>query len=43
MANFFTGQLIPDFYAGAKDEMVFYPYPKMSELEKMNYNFFRAI
>ena len=44
----FNGELLyrtidSGFYAGAKDEMVFYPYPKMSELERMNYNFFRAI
>ena len=44
----FNGELLyrtidSGFYAGSKDEMVFYPYPKMSELERMNYNFFRAI
>ena len=44
----FNGELLyrtidSGFYAGAKDEMVFYPYPKMSELERTNYNFFRAI
>jgi hypothetical protein len=31
------------FYVGAKDEMVFYRYPTMSELENINYEFFRAI
>ena len=31
------------FYVGAKDDMVFYPYPTMSELENINYEFFRAI
>lgn len=31
------------FYVGAKDEIVFYPYPAMSELENVNYEFFRAI
>ena len=44
----FTGELLyrtidTGFYVGSKDEMVFYPYPKMGELEKLNYNFFRAI
>jgi hypothetical protein len=31
------------FYVGAKDEIVFYPYPTMAELENINYEFFRAI
>jgi hypothetical protein len=31
------------FYVGSKDEIAFYPYPRMSELEKINYNFFRGI
>jgi hypothetical protein len=31
------------FYVGAKDEMLYYYYPKMSELENINYEFFRAI
>lgn len=31
------------FYIGEKDEIVYYPYPKMSELENINYEFFRAI
>jgi hypothetical protein len=44
----FSGELLyrtidTGFYVGTNDEIVFYPYPKMSELEKMNYNFFRAI
>jgi hypothetical protein len=44
----FSGELLyrtidTGFYVGSKDAMVFYPYPKMAELEKMNYNFFRAI
>jgi hypothetical protein len=44
----FTGELLyrtidTGFYVGAKDEISYYPYPRMSELEKMNYNFFRAI
>ena len=44
----FSGELLyrtidSGFYAGSKDEIVYYPYPKMAELEKINYNFFRAI
>jgi hypothetical protein len=44
----FTGELLyrtidTGFYVGAKDELVFYPYPKMAELEDINYEFFRAI
>jgi hypothetical protein len=31
------------FYAGAKDEIVYYPYPAMKELEDINYEFFREI
>jgi hypothetical protein len=31
------------FYVGAKDDMAFYPYPTMAELENINYEFFRAI
>jgi hypothetical protein len=31
------------FYVGSKDDLAFYPYPKMYELEKINYNFFRGI
>jgi hypothetical protein len=44
----FTGELLyrtidSGFYVGGQEEIVFYPYPKMAELERMNYNFFRAI
>ena len=44
----FTGELLyrtidTGFYIGSKDDLAFYPYPKMAELEKLNYNFFRAI
>jgi hypothetical protein len=44
----FSGELLyrtidTGFYVGAKDDLVFYPYPKMSELEDLNYEFFRAI
>ena len=31
------------FYVGEKDDIVFYPYPTMAELENINYEFFRAI
>jgi hypothetical protein len=31
------------FYVGSKDEMYFYPYPSLSELETINYEFFRSI
>jgi hypothetical protein len=31
------------FYVGTKNEIAFYPYPSMSDLENINYDFFRAI
>lgn len=31
------------FYVGSKDELAYYPYPSMKELEDINYEFFRAI
>lgn len=31
------------FYVGAKDDIVYYPYPSMKELEDINYEFFRGI
>jgi hypothetical protein len=31
------------FYVGAKDEIAYYPYPSMKELEDINYEFFREI
>jgi hypothetical protein len=31
------------FYVGSKDEIMFYPYPSMKELEDINYEFFRGI
>ncbi len=31
------------FYVGSRDEILFYPYPSMAEIEQMNYEFFRAI
>jgi hypothetical protein len=44
----YTGQLLyrtieTGFYIGTKENMIYYPYPKMSELENINYEFFRAI
>jgi hypothetical protein len=44
----FSGELLyrtieSGFYVGSKDEIVCYQYPRMRELERMNYNFFRAI
>lgn len=44
----FTGELLyrtieTGFYVGAGDDIAFYPYPKMADLEMINYNFFRAI
>jgi hypothetical protein len=44
----FTGEVLyrtidTGFYVGAKDDIAFYPYPKMAELKKINYEFFRAI
>jgi len=44
----FTGELLyrtiaSGFYVGTKDDMIFYPYPTMKDLEKVNYDFFRAI
>jgi hypothetical protein len=44
----FNGELLyrtidTGFYVGSKDDIAFYPYPKMAELEDINYEFFRAI
>jgi hypothetical protein len=44
----FSGELLyrtieTGFYVGAVDDIAFYPYPKMADLEMINYNFFRAI
>ncbi len=44
----YTGSLLyrtieSGFYVGAKDEVIFYPYPSMAELENINYEFFRSI
>jgi hypothetical protein len=31
------------FYVGSKQEIIFYPYPALAELENINYEFFRSI
>jgi hypothetical protein len=31
------------FYVGSKDDIAFYPYPSLAELENINYEFFRSI
>ncbi len=31
------------FYIGSRDEIIFYPYPTMAQLENINYEFFRSI
>jgi hypothetical protein len=46
--RFFRGSLLyrtieNGFYVGAKDEILFYKYPTMAELEEMNYRFFHSI
>ena len=44
----FSGSLLyrtleSGFYVGSKDEIIFYPYPGMTELENNNYEFYRSI
>jgi hypothetical protein len=44
----FSGELLyrtidSGFYVGTKSDIAFFPYPRMSELEKNNYHFFRDI
>jgi hypothetical protein len=46
--RFYNGDLLyrsieSGFYLGAKDELLFYRYPSMTELESMNYEFFRTL
>jgi hypothetical protein len=46
--RFFTGSVLfrtinTGFYLGTKDDVAFYPFPGLTELEEMNYEFFRAI
>ncbi len=44
----FSGELLyrtiaSGFYVGSRDEILFYPYPSMKDMENTNYEFFRAI
>lgn len=44
----FSGELLyrtiaSGFYVGSGDEIIFYPYPGMKDLENINYEFFRGI
>ena len=44
----FSGSLLyrtieSGFYVGSKDEIIFYAYPSLAELESINYQFFRSI
>ena len=46
--RFFTGSILyrtinTGFYLGTKDDIAYYPFPDIAELEEMNYEFFRAI
>jgi hypothetical protein len=46
--RFFYGSLLfrtieDGFFVGGGDEMIYYPYPEILELEMINYEFFRAI
>lgn len=44
----FTGSLLyrtieSGFYVGSKNELIFYPFPTLAEIENINYEFFRSI
>jgi len=44
----FSGSLLyraigSGFYIGSRDDILFYPYPSLTELEDINYEFFRSI
>lgn len=44
----FSGNLLyrtieSGFYIGSKDEIIYYPFPTLAELEDLNYEFFRSI
>jgi hypothetical protein len=46
--RFYKGELLyrsvaSGYYLGAKDEMIYYRYPTMMELEKLNFEFFRSL
>ena len=46
--RFYSGSLLyrtieSGFYVGSKDDIIHYPYPALTELENINYEFFRSI
>lgn len=46
--RYYSGQLLyrtisTGFYVGADEDIIYYPYPSLSELENLNYKFFREI
>jgi hypothetical protein len=48
VVRFYNGELLyrsvaSGFYLGAKDEMIYYHYPNMTELETINYEFLRTL
>jgi hypothetical protein len=48
VVRFYNGDLLyrsiaSGFYLGAKEDIIYYPYPSMAELENMNYDFFRTL
>ena len=48
VTRFYHGSLLfrtikSGFYVGDQQNMLYYPYPAMAELEAINYEFFRAI
>ncbi len=48
VVRFYNGVLLyrsieTGFYVGSMDEMIYYPYPTMAELEDINYEFFRTL
>jgi hypothetical protein len=48
VVRFYNGELLyrtiaSGFYVGAKDQMIYYQYPSMADLEKINYDFWRTL
>jgi hypothetical protein len=48
VVRFYNGELLyrtiaSGFYIGASNDVIYYPYPSMAELEKLNYDFWRAL
>lgn len=46
--RFYSGSLLyrtieSGFYVGSKEEIIYFPYPTLAELESINYEFFRSI